>query len=187
MPTTQASPSPSSVDRKQPDLPESGALPEDPFDEVMPEAPPAPEAGPEKVAEKEPTESDIVAGEKKPKPAAPLPKSKAAPAPAPAREKSKMQQDIEDILSADLVELYQQMDAEKQQEFKVKGEETASKIAELVGSAKATAKKVVSLIIDWLKIIPGVNKFFLEQEAKIKTDKILDLAQKDQENKISQK
>jgi hypothetical protein len=34
-------------------------------------------------------------------------------------------------------------------------------------------KKILALIRDWLKLIPGVNRFFLEQEAKIKTDKIL--------------
>jgi hypothetical protein len=36
-----------------------------------------------------------------------------------------------------------------------------------------STKKIFVLIRAWLKIIPGVNRFFLEQEAKIKTDKIL--------------
>jgi len=36
--------------------------------------------------------------------------------------------------------------------------------------------------LDWLKILPGVNKFFLEQEAKIKTDKILALKNKNNQN-----
>ena len=40
---------------------------------------------------------------------------------------------------------------------------------------KIQVKKIFILIISWLKIIPGVNKFFLEQEAKIKADRILDL------------
>jgi len=31
--------------------------------------------------------------------------------------------------------------------------------------------------MNWLKLIPGVNKFFLEQEAKIKTDEVLKLKQ----------
>ena len=33
-------------------------------------------------------------------------------------------------------------------------------------------KKILKLIREWLLIIPGVNKFFLEQEAKIKAEKI---------------
>lgn len=94
--------------------------------------------------------------------------------------KSVVQDQIEDILEEGLVELYQQLDAEQQRLFKEKGEETASKIAKLIASAKATARKIASLIIEWLKIIPGVNKFFLEQEAKIKADKILALDKKDE-------
>ena len=41
--------------------------------------------------------------------------------------------------------------------------------------AKLKVKKVVNLIKKWLTMIPGVNKFFLEQEAKIKTDEIVKL------------
>jgi hypothetical protein len=29
--------------------------------------------------------------------------------------------------------------------------------------------------LQWLKLLPGVNRFFLEQEAKIKTDRIIHL------------
>lgn len=94
--------------------------------------------------------------------------------------KSAVQEKIEDILEEDLVELFQQLDSEQQRLFKEKGEETANKIVQLIASAKATARKIASLIIEWLKIIPGVNKFFLEQEAKIKADKILALHKKDE-------
>jgi hypothetical protein len=45
-------------------------------------------------------------------------------------------------------------------------------------SAKFKVKAIVDLIKKWLAIIPGVNKFFLEQEAKIKTDQIIALKQK---------
>lgn len=95
-------------------------------------------------------------------------------------QKSVVQKEIEDVLEEDISEIYQQLDAEQQRLFKEKGEETASKIAQLIASAKATARKIASLIIEWLKIIPGVNKFFLEQEAKIKADKILALHKKDE-------
>lgn len=82
---------------------------------------------------------------------------------------------IEDVLSADLTDVFLGMSPEKQAEFKRAGEETASKIRAMLEGAKVNAKKVFSLIREWLKLIPGVNRFFLEQEAKIRTDKILKL------------
>jgi len=45
-----------------------------------------------------------------------------------------------------------------------------------VRTAKFSFRKALGLIRDWLRIIPGVNRFFLEQEAKIKADKISDIA-----------
>lgn len=85
----------------------------------------------------------------------------------------RLEEEIDDILEEDLKDLYVAMPPDKQVEFRQKGEEARSKIRELVSSAKVNAKKVFALIRGWLKIIPGVNRFFLEQEAKIKTDKIL--------------
>jgi len=82
---------------------------------------------------------------------------------------------IETVLEEDLDQIYFQLPPEKQAEFRAKGEETASKIVSLMSQAKIQVKKILDLIMDWLKIIPGINRFFLEQEAKIKTDKILAL------------
>lgn len=80
---------------------------------------------------------------------------------------------IEKILEEDLSEIYFKMPPEKQKKFKEKGEETASKIEKMIQAGKVIAKKILKLIRDWLKLIPGVNRFFLDQEAKIKTDKIM--------------
>lgn len=87
--------------------------------------------------------------------------------------KDKLDEDIEDILEEDLKDVVLAMSAEKQQEFIAKGEETAFKVRGLLEATKINTKKIFSLIRTWLRIIPGVNRFFLEQEAKIKTDKIL--------------
>lgn len=84
-------------------------------------------------------------------------------------------QAIENILEEDLGDVYFSLTPQKQQEFKKAGEETAIKISILVQKTKVKAKKIISLIRDWLLLIPGVNKFFLEQEAKIKADKIIEL------------
>lgn len=80
---------------------------------------------------------------------------------------------IEDIMADGLGDAFKAMTSEQQQTFKIKGEEVARTIDDLTRRFKLTAKKVLHLIRDWLKLIPGVNKFFLEQEAKIKTDDIL--------------
>ncbi|RMD51274.1 hypothetical protein D6827_02550 [Candidatus Parcubacteria bacterium] len=85
--------------------------------------------------------------------------------------------DIEDLLAEDLSDIYLSLPQEKKAAFREKGEETAAKIKNMIEAGKAKYKKILSLIRDWLKMIPGVNKFFLEQEAKIKTDKIIQYAQ----------
>ncbi len=96
------------------------------------------------------------------------------PAPAPAvPHKSPSLVRIESVLEEDLVDFYKQLTPDKQAEFKKAGEETARKIDILLAQAKVQAQKILKLITQWLRLIPGVNKYFLEQEAKIKTDKIL--------------
>jgi len=82
---------------------------------------------------------------------------------------------VEKIMEEGLRESYDKLSPIAKQEFKIKGEETAEKINQLLKKTHIEVKKIFALIFEWLKIIPGVNYFFLEQEAKIKTDKILAL------------
>lgn len=84
-------------------------------------------------------------------------------------------EEIDKILSDGLGEVFLSLPPQKQLEFQKGGEETVKKINELFSKAKVTLKKVVDLIKRWLKIIPGLNNFFLEQEAKIKADRIIKL------------
>lgn len=97
----------------------------------------------------------------------------------PKIEKSETLKKIEEILSEDLDEIYASLTNEQKIFFKKKGEETASKIEILIRQVKVNVKKILNLIKKWLflllKMIPGINKFFLLQEAKIKTNKILNL------------
>ena len=101
-------------------------------------------------------------------------------------DKDPLTQKLESILEEDLKEAYMSMDPEKQAEFKAKGEEVVSAIRTMVETAKFSVKKALGLIRDWLKIIPGINKFFLEQEAKLKTDKISMVVGEETKNKINQ-
>lgn len=85
---------------------------------------------------------------------------------------------IENILEVDLAEVYLKLSPENKKKFKNKGEETARSINNLLEESKIKVKKIISLIRDWLKIIPGVNKFFIEQLTKKKLDEIMKLKNK---------
>ena len=89
--------------------------------------------------------------------------------------KSKSLVDIENVLQQDLADTYFKMEPVLQQKFKIEGEKAASKIEQLLKQAQVNTKMIFKLIWRWLKLIPGVNKFFIKQEAKIKTDKIIKL------------
>ncbi len=85
---------------------------------------------------------------------------------------------IEKIMEDGVGDAFQRLSPTARQEFKLKGEQTALKIRELLKSSRIKVKKIFQLIFEWLKILPGVNRFFLEQEAKIKTDHIITLHKK---------
>ncbi len=87
-------------------------------------------------------------------------------------------QEIDKILAEGLHEIFLKLNPKKQQEFKLAGEETVEKINSLLDKTKIKIGKIINLIKKWLKIIPGINQFFLEQEAKIKADKIINLKDK---------
>jgi hypothetical protein len=83
------------------------------------------------------------------------------------------EEEIDKILSEGLNDIFLKMSPQKQKEFQEKGEETVKKISILLGETKVKVSKIIDLIKKWLKLIPGVNKFFLEQETKLKVDKIM--------------
>ncbi|MFA5135198.1 MAG: hypothetical protein WC505_05465 [Patescibacteria group bacterium] len=163
---------------------------EDIFDLAKEAKPPVPETTPEQPTAREVTRETPVEAAREARPEAipeqepaaesedarlkyaPPPAAAATPAAAPAAKSEELRK-IETVLSEHLDELFLQMTPEQQIAFQQKGEETASKIEKLMQSAKVKVREILSLIRDWLKIIPGVNKFFIEQEAKIKTDRLL--------------
>lgn len=97
--------------------------------------------------------------------------------------KSPVVLELEQILSENLDDLYASLTPEQKIVFKQKGEETASKIEVLMKEFKVNFDKILTLIKEWLlllaQMIPGVNKIFLIKEAKIKTEKILFLRNKE--------
>lgn len=82
---------------------------------------------------------------------------------------------VEDILSEDLGPMYEGMNDEQRAQFKAEGERTASAIRKLIDHVHVKARSILDLVKRWLRLIPSVNRFFLEQEAKIKSDQIMQL------------
>src|SRR3989339_722450 len=82
---------------------------------------------------------------------------------------------IEHVMQEGLEDAYRELTPIQQQEFKIKGEETAWQIRQLMKSTHVKIKEIFKLLLEWLRMLPGINRFFLEQEAKIKADKIFSL------------
>lgn len=99
--------------------------------------------------------------------------SASVPQPAP---KDGVTKRVEEILEDGMGELYASLPPDAKPLFRKKGEEAASRISEMVRTAKVQVSHILQLIRAWLLTIPKVNKYFLEQEAKIKTDEIVEYA-----------
>lgn len=93
--------------------------------------------------------------------------------------KTPLRRDIEKILEEDLRFLYLELVPARQEIFRQQGEITASRIEYLLNRTKVQISYMVYLIRRWLMLIPGVNRYFLEQESKIKAEKILFLNAKE--------
>lgn len=91
---------------------------------------------------------------------------------------------VEDILSEDLGDAYKQLAPDTQQQFKKKGEAVARTVQQMIATGAFHAKKVLALVLDWLRLIPHVNRFFLEQEAKRKIDKLTHLAERERRTRV---
>ncbi len=105
-----------------------------------------------------------------------VPMPNVAPAPVAIHQPNDLLvKNIEAAMAEGLEDAFTAMDPATQQKFKQTGEETATAISKLLQQSKIRVKKIVSLLLRWLRIIPKVNPYFLEQQAKIKTDAIVAL------------
>jgi len=82
---------------------------------------------------------------------------------------------VEKIMEDGLADVFRELTPTQKQEFKLKGEETAYKIRQSLKKTRVKIKEIFQLLVEWLRILPGINTFFIEQEAKIKADKIIAL------------
>jgi len=116
--------------------------------------------------------------------AQPVVPSQAAASSAAAKDVYQIR--VERVLEENLLDVYLSLPPAARARFKAEGEATALKLRVMFEKAKVRAKDVLHLILNWLKLIPGVNRYFLAQEAKIKTDKIILLAEERQKEKEGQ-
>lgn len=105
----------------------------------------------------------------------PPPAPPRAPVAAPKPPKEPLLIEVEEVLTENIADIYKQLPEQKKALFRRTGEQVAAQITQMMKSGIMQIKKVLGWIRTWLMIIPGVNQFFLEQEAKIKSDKINEL------------
>lgn len=145
----------------------------DSFSSIEQPRPPRTEQERLRELEAEQIERKILEAEHLPAEAAPeTPAARPTPT-APARTIDGVTKAVEDILSEDLGTMYATLTPEQQAVFRREGERTAGVIREMLEKVKIKTSTLLDLIRKWLRLIPGVNKFFLEQEAKIKADKVM--------------
>lgn len=97
----------------------------------------------------------------------------ANPTPSVRSAKDPLTRDIERILEENLADSFASMSPEQQQKFASEGERVTATLRQIIKSGVIHMKKILSLISGWLRMIPGVNRYFLEKESKIKAEKIL--------------
>lgn len=91
---------------------------------------------------------------------------------------------VEQILETGLGDLYASLPPEAKPLFKAKGEEVSQRISQMIRSAHFKLKEALNLIRNWLMTIPGVNRFFLEQEAKVKVDALKHMVEEEIEKHL---
>lgn len=90
-------------------------------------------------------------------------------------------EDIEQVLQMGLEGMYKDFPDSKKQEFKSKGEVTAQRAFDLLNRSHPKPGKITKMIKSWLSTAPDLSDFFVEQEAKTKTDKLMHIINKDHE------
>ncbi|HCC22115.1 hypothetical protein A2480_02985 [Candidatus Uhrbacteria bacterium RIFOXYC2_FULL_47_19] len=83
--------------------------------------------------------------------------------------------EVEQKLEDNLWDSYRAMPPDLRLKFKIEGERIAQVIREGIATGRLVAHSILTMIVEWLGMIPGVNRWFLIQEAKIKTDALVKL------------
>ncbi len=112
--------------------------------------------------------------EMKPEPTPATVQMTAAPA-VPAKEVARdpVLIEVENKLSEGLWDAYKSMDPGLRAKFKAEGERIAGVARDGIASGRLAAERLLQMIVDWLRMIPRVDRWFLVQDAKLKTDALI--------------
>lgn len=140
---------------------------------------------PELVVESQEQESHSAVAEHASEQSAPVEQARVVERPkiTPVAQQQVIQKDpelveIEELLANNMTDLFLALPDDRKQGFKQGGEAAAQSIRQLMHQGKATARRVFDIIRHWLRGLPMINRFFLEQEAKIKTDEVMDFIER---------
>ncbi|HTM69145.1 MAG TPA: hypothetical protein VL426_07720 [Candidatus Binatia bacterium] len=149
----------------------------------MPAAPPAPEqakapeAKVEARPETAPQGADVGVAKAEQAPSGRANAASSSMPDAVPQEKDKYRVKVERILEQNLWDMYFALPQGAREKFKAEGENAAAVLRGAIETKKVKPSQVLHAVHKWLKTIPKVNPYFLEQEAKIKTDQVMDLVQ----------
>lgn len=82
---------------------------------------------------------------------------------------------VEKILESGLGDIYAHLDPATKQAFKVLGETTTGQISEALTAKQVKVHDLITAVVEWLRLIPGANPYYVEQAAKIRVTKLLAL------------
>jgi len=93
----------------------------------------------------------------------------------PAKEVSRdpLFMEAERKLEDGLWDAYKSMSPGLRAAFKAEGERIAAVAREGIRSGRLAAETLLQMIVAWLRMIPQVNRWFLVQDAKLKTDALI--------------
>ncbi len=97
-------------------------------------------------------------------------------------EKTPLRKQIESILADNsITAIYKGLPAERQEIFQKTGEKLAEDIDHMMNANKMNEYKILAGIEKWLGIVPKVDKYYLQQEAKTMLDRVVALFEEQRE------
>lgn len=105
-----------------------------------------------------------------------------------ALEKDQVAIEVEKLLEKDLANTYTALPDKIKPFFKSHGEKIAQTVTGMIKNNTFDGGIVMDMVDEWLKLVPKSNSFYLEQEAKLKTDALVKYAEnaiKNAQNNVS--
>jgi len=82
---------------------------------------------------------------------------------------------VSDILFDGYGQIFEKMSSEKKEKFVGGGKKVAQEVEKSLAKNKINEGKILTAVRQWLRVLDDKNAAFIEQEAKKKTDRILEV------------